>query len=179
MSYLETRPYAPIRSGAAEPRALEPDSATLTPREQEVLGLMAQGYLHKQIARTLNITINTVEKHLCNIHEKFQTASSFQTVLVGITYGFLDLNTLMAPYDLALADQLSPAERRVLEAMVADHGSGGTGQHIAWTLVLSEATVDKHFGNIMRKLEVPGKMLAGLIYLAAKEQGIVSEDMRR
>jgi DNA-binding NarL/FixJ family response regulator len=38
----------------------------LSPREQEILGLVAEGMLNKQIARRLGITEHTVKIHLGN-----------------------------------------------------------------------------------------------------------------
>jgi DNA-binding NarL/FixJ family response regulator len=44
--------------------------ASLTPREQEVLGLMAEGRTNAAIARTLVVTPGAVEKHISNIFAK-------------------------------------------------------------------------------------------------------------
>jgi DNA-binding NarL/FixJ family response regulator len=42
----------------------------ITPREIEILTLMARGYVNKQIAKVLNISTETVKKHLRNIYLK-------------------------------------------------------------------------------------------------------------
>ena len=42
----------------------------ITPREIEILSLMARGYVNKQIAKMLNISTETVKKHLRNIYLK-------------------------------------------------------------------------------------------------------------
>ena len=42
----------------------------ITPREIEILGLMAQGKLNKEIAWRLNISPETVKKHIKNIYLK-------------------------------------------------------------------------------------------------------------
>ena len=44
--------------------------ATLTPREREVLGLMAEGRSNAAIAKTLFLTDGSVEKHVTNIFAK-------------------------------------------------------------------------------------------------------------
>lgn len=44
----------------------------LTPREQQVLELIAAGRLNKQIAGDLSISIKTVEAHRANIMDKFE-----------------------------------------------------------------------------------------------------------
>ena len=56
----------------------EPDTSEvekLTAREQEVLTLLAQGYLYKEIAYNLGISINTLRNHLRTIYEKLHVHS--------------------------------------------------------------------------------------------------------
>lgn len=43
---------------------------TLTSREQEILNHVSRGYLDKEIAHLLNISIWTVHNHVKNIYEK-------------------------------------------------------------------------------------------------------------
>ncbi|WP_020571141.1 response regulator [Neolewinella persica] len=45
-------------------------AAGLTPREREVLDQLAEGYLYKEIARHLNIGIDTVKRHITHIYQK-------------------------------------------------------------------------------------------------------------
>lgn len=47
----------------------------LTAREQEILGLIAQGYRTKEVADTLHISNFTVESHLRNIYDKLHVRS--------------------------------------------------------------------------------------------------------
>lgn len=47
-----------------------PQLAMLTPREKEILDLLAKGYLYKEIASELFISIETVKRHIHNIYEK-------------------------------------------------------------------------------------------------------------
>ncbi|WP_328468310.1 alpha/beta fold hydrolase [Actinoplanes sp. NBC_00393] len=46
------------------------DSTGLTPREQEVLQLLAAGDSNTEIARRLGIAVHTVERHLANLYRK-------------------------------------------------------------------------------------------------------------
>jgi DNA-binding NarL/FixJ family response regulator len=46
------------------------DWDTITQREREVLKLLAEGYMNKEIAGFLNISVKTVEKHRANIMNK-------------------------------------------------------------------------------------------------------------
>ncbi len=60
-----------------------PSSAVeqLTKREQEILGLLAQGYLYKEIADQLGISLSTVRAHLHAIYEKLHVQSRTQAVV--------------------------------------------------------------------------------------------------
>jgi DNA-binding NarL/FixJ family response regulator len=72
-------PVAP--SGAAGSRAeqvLDPEFDQLTPREREVLRLLARGYAYKEIAAELFISIKTVETHASNVLRKLQLSSRHQ-----------------------------------------------------------------------------------------------------
>ncbi len=52
-----------------------PDMAQLTHREHEVLALLSKGYLDKEIAESLHISIWTVHGHVKNIFEKLNVHS--------------------------------------------------------------------------------------------------------
>ncbi|NND85058.1 MAG: response regulator transcription factor [Acidimicrobiia bacterium] len=47
----------------------------LTPREREVLRLIARGYAYKQVARRLEISVKTVESHVSSVLRKLQLSS--------------------------------------------------------------------------------------------------------
>jgi DNA-binding NarL/FixJ family response regulator len=56
----------------------EPDN--LSPREREVLELLARGYLYKEIAEALHISVPTVNSHIRRIYEKLHVRSRSQAV---------------------------------------------------------------------------------------------------
>lgn len=60
--------------GAISPSA-DPELDQLTPREQEVLRLIARGLAYKQVARKLSISIKTVETHVSSVLRKLQLSS--------------------------------------------------------------------------------------------------------
>ena len=66
--------FHPVRPAASE---LE----TLTPREQEILALLASGCLYKEIGDRLGISFNTVRTHLKNIYEKLHVQSRGEATL--------------------------------------------------------------------------------------------------
>ena len=55
---------------AAEPDARDGPPDDLTPREIEVLGLLALGYMNPEIADRLVLSVRTVETHRANIQRK-------------------------------------------------------------------------------------------------------------
>jgi DNA-binding NarL/FixJ family response regulator len=57
-----------------------PASAELSQREREVLELLARGYLYKEIAEALHISVPTVNTHIRRIYEKLHVRSRSQAV---------------------------------------------------------------------------------------------------
>ena len=70
-----------------------PSSASAAPelsqREQEVLGLLARGYVGKEIADVLGISVTTVSTYVRRIYEKLHVHSRAQAVA---TYAQINLN---------------------------------------------------------------------------------------
>ena len=56
------------------------DNEHLSPREAEVLDLLAKGYLYKEIAEQTGITYATVHTHIRHIYEKLQVRSRTEAV---------------------------------------------------------------------------------------------------
>ncbi len=57
------------------PEPADPELDRLSPREQEVMRLLARGYAYKEIARRLSISIKTVETHASAVLRKLQLSS--------------------------------------------------------------------------------------------------------
>ena len=57
-----------------------PAGEELSPREQEVLDLLARGYLYKEIAERLNISVPTVNTYVRRMYEKLHVRSRAQAV---------------------------------------------------------------------------------------------------
>ena len=65
------------------------DENALTKREINVLELVEQGMLNKEIARRLGIAVSTVKNHLHAIFEKYEVKERRQAVCRGISMGVL------------------------------------------------------------------------------------------
>jgi DNA-binding NarL/FixJ family response regulator len=69
-----------------------PQTATptdLTPREQEVLGLLAQGFSYQKVGESLFISIDTVRNHVRNIYGKLQVNSKAEAVAKATKQGLV------------------------------------------------------------------------------------------
>jgi DNA-binding NarL/FixJ family response regulator len=62
---------------------------TITQREREVLKLLAEGYLNKEIADFLNISVKTVEKHRANIMNKLDLHNASALTAYAIQKGLV------------------------------------------------------------------------------------------
>jgi len=61
------------QAGAAT--GLDPELDLLSPREREVLRLIARGYTYKEIGRELVISVKTVESHVSSVLRKLQLST--------------------------------------------------------------------------------------------------------
>jgi len=64
--------------GTAPTPSFDPELDQLTPRERQVLRLIARGYAYKEIARELGISAKTVESHVSAVLRKLQLANRYQ-----------------------------------------------------------------------------------------------------
>ena len=72
-----------------EKKPAEEAEANLSPREDEVLRLVAQGATNKEIADSLFISENTVKTHLRNIMEKLHLANRSQAAAYAVKRGLV------------------------------------------------------------------------------------------
>ena len=57
-----------------------PESALLTPRENEILDLLAEGYRNKEIAEKLFVSVNTIRTHIYHIYEKLHVQNRVEAL---------------------------------------------------------------------------------------------------
>jgi DNA-binding NarL/FixJ family response regulator len=62
----------------AIPSEEDPELDQLTPREKDVLRLIARGFAYKQVARKLDISIKTVETHVSSVLRKLQLSNRYE-----------------------------------------------------------------------------------------------------
>lgn len=77
---------------AASPRAIRPAAppVALTPREQQVLNLMAKGFSHVEIARLQQVSVNTTRTQAKNIYSKLNVHSRSEAVFEAAVLGLLE-----------------------------------------------------------------------------------------
>jgi DNA-binding NarL/FixJ family response regulator len=63
----------------------------LTPREREVLQLIAEGYKNKEIAEILKISVKTVRAHRTNIMQKLDLHSQGELIRYAIQKKIIDI----------------------------------------------------------------------------------------
>jgi DNA-binding NarL/FixJ family response regulator len=62
-------------SGDVPTTVTDPELDQLSPREREVMRLIARGYTYKEIARRLSLSVKTVESHVSAVLRKLQLSS--------------------------------------------------------------------------------------------------------
>ena len=71
-----------------------PRFSTLTPREREVLKLLAEGNSVKEIAGDLNLSVKTVEAHKFNLMRKLDIHNKAQLVQYAIQKKIIQLQVI-------------------------------------------------------------------------------------
>jgi DNA-binding NarL/FixJ family response regulator len=80
---------ADAEQATAGPLTAGPGIDRLTPREVEVLRLIAAGLSNKEIAARLSVTVATVKTHLEHILQKMQVSDRTQAAVQAVTRGLL------------------------------------------------------------------------------------------
>ena len=78
-----------IRSATAATTGQRHDGYDLTPREKDVLGLMAQGFTNPEIARYLSISRSTVKFHVSSILAKLEVSGRTEAVALAVKENLL------------------------------------------------------------------------------------------
>ena len=89
---LEQHAHGDGRNLPPMPRALQ--THVLTAREIEVLALIVQGNINKEIADQLSIGLTTVITHRKNIMEKLGLKSVSALTIYAVMHGYVDINKI-------------------------------------------------------------------------------------
>ena len=72
-----------------EPSPSDPDAPSLTPREAELLGLIADGNSYAECAQAMGIALASVQTHVRNLYRKLGAHSQLQAVKLARDQGLL------------------------------------------------------------------------------------------
>ena len=89
---LEQHAHAEGRNLPPMPRVLQ--QKILSDREIEVMALIVQGYINKEIANQLNISLSTVITHRKNIMDKLGMKSVSALTIYAVMHGYVDINKI-------------------------------------------------------------------------------------
>jgi LuxR family maltose regulon positive regulatory protein len=85
----------PLTPPAEWPRSFRPSRSsasfrlTLTERETEVLQLIADGLINKQIAQSLSLSTETIKAYIDNIRFKLDANNRAHAASIGLRYGLI------------------------------------------------------------------------------------------
>jgi len=81
-----------VLDGYLDPyREIQPPTNRLTPREREVVQLLAEGKSSKEVAVALNLSVKTVETHRTNIMRKLDLHSIADVTLYAVRHGIVQV----------------------------------------------------------------------------------------
>lgn len=80
-----------VQAALRPPSSLDPPPSPLTPRELDVLRLLAQGLDNDAIAQQLVLTKRTVQNHITIIYDKLGVASRTEALLAAVQNGWAQI----------------------------------------------------------------------------------------
>jgi len=133
-------------------------SVGLTPRETQVLRLVAAAASNKRIARELALSVHTVKRHVARVMTKLGVTSRAEAAAL---YRGMD----PAAQRTGLAEPLDEFTARELDVIVrVVRGHSNTA--IAAELSVTVNTVKRHTANILDKLGVHSRIAAAALLQA-------------
>lgn len=73
-----------------EVAASQTELETLTPKEREVMTLIARGYKYREVADELDMSVKTLETHMKHIFDKLGVASRHEVTRIAFETGFVE-----------------------------------------------------------------------------------------
>lgn len=86
-----------VMATAVNPKAIKGAAQALTPRQREVLQLVAEGRSLKEIAAILNLSVRTVEFHKYSIMEHIQVRTNAELTQHAIKIGLISVSMTPKP----------------------------------------------------------------------------------
>ena len=80
-------PAQPVSMAEEEPSYDEAEMLKITPRQYEVLVLLARGYPIKTVSRMLNISVATVKSHACTLYQRLKVRNKGEAVYAALQRG--------------------------------------------------------------------------------------------
>ena len=88
------------RRSSAQMAAVLPETpaaeSLLTPRQREILKLLANGHSYEDIGVALELSVNTVRSHVRALYERLGASTKVEAVLIGIELRILDERPMRA-----------------------------------------------------------------------------------
>lgn len=91
------RSFTAADLAAAMQRRMSPSGPQLSPREREVLGLLADGLGVAQISRRLFISESTTKTHISKLYEKLGAGNRAQALMAALRAGLISSDTRAGP----------------------------------------------------------------------------------
>ncbi len=135
----------------------------LTPREIEVLGLYAQGYIDKQIGDELKISTQMVKNYASNYRQKLEARNTKHAIFIATLEGILKREV----EEIEL--RLTPRETEVLWYIA----QGCTGKEFYEILGIENQTVKNHTYSALHK---NGDITTAALIYYATAQGILTKE---
>ena len=88
LAALPPEEVQPVRDEGDE---IDPEGVTLTPRERDVLALLAEGLSNKRAARELGVSESTVKFHVQAVYSKLGVQSRAGAVTRGVQLGLISV----------------------------------------------------------------------------------------
>ncbi|MBI4339395.1 MAG: response regulator transcription factor [Chloroflexi bacterium] len=124
---VASRVLARAVKGSASTAASPDGGEGLTPRETEILQLVARGKSNKEIASELCLITSTVKSHLVSIFAKMRVASRTEAVLEALRRGWVDVESSRESGDSSERAGQGESQGVVEEGDVGGHGAAVSG----------------------------------------------------
>ncbi|MEZ5534206.1 MAG: response regulator transcription factor [Thiolinea sp.] len=88
----ESDPTLPAQANSvpADMQTVQESSRVLSPREREVLTLVAKGLSRKEIARMLDLSVNTVARYIRDVYQKLDISSQAEAAVEACRMGLVN-----------------------------------------------------------------------------------------